>query len=247
MPGIDGMEVLKRVKETDPQLPVVLITAYAEIPGSVAAMKAGAFDYLAKPFDHTEVMRVVRAALSERQRRRQATVEEIPADNCLRVMMGPSDARYPDHPRGEPGVPIGLQCHHPGGNRRRQRAGGPGHPPIEPSGRGPLYSPGLWGYSRNPHRKRTLRLPEGRLHRRHGAQDWENSRPPRAAPYSWTRLPICRLRPKRGCCGSSRRRRSCAWEPSGPSRSTSACSPPVIKCSWDWWSRARCGRISTSG
>ena len=33
MPGLDGMEVLKRVKETDPQLPVVLITAYAEIPG----------------------------------------------------------------------------------------------------------------------------------------------------------------------------------------------------------------------
>ena len=91
MPGLDGMEVLKRVKETDPQLPVVLITAYAEIPGSVAAMKAGAFDYLAKPFDHTEVLRVVRAALSERRRRRQATVEEIPADNSLRVMMGPSD------------------------------------------------------------------------------------------------------------------------------------------------------------
>ena len=92
MPGLDGMEVLKRVKETDPQLPVVLITAYAEISGSVAAMKAGAFDYLAKPFDHLEVMRVVRAALSERQRRRQARSEEIPADNCLRVMMGPSDA-----------------------------------------------------------------------------------------------------------------------------------------------------------
>ena len=63
-----------------------------KFPASVAAMKAGAFDYLAKPFDHTEVMRVVRAALSERQRRRQARVEEIPADNCLRVMMGPSDA-----------------------------------------------------------------------------------------------------------------------------------------------------------
>ncbi len=91
MPGIGGMEVLKRIKESDPRLPVVLITAYAEIPASVAAMKAGAFDYLAKPFDHTEVMRVVRAALSEGRRRRQAGDEEIAADNCLRVMMGPSD------------------------------------------------------------------------------------------------------------------------------------------------------------
>ncbi|HLD47686.1 MAG TPA: sigma-54 dependent transcriptional regulator [Desulfobaccales bacterium] len=92
MPGIDGMEVLKRVKETDPHLPVVLITAYAEISASVAAMRAGAFDYLPKPFDHSEVIRVVRAALAEGERRRRSQSEEIAADNFLRVMMGPSDA-----------------------------------------------------------------------------------------------------------------------------------------------------------
>ena len=92
MPGIDGMEVLKRVKEINPYLPVVLITAYAEVPASVAAMRAGAFDYLAKPFDHPEVVRVVRAALAEGDRRRRSMAEEIAADNFLRVMMGPSDA-----------------------------------------------------------------------------------------------------------------------------------------------------------
>ncbi|MBM4286303.1 MAG: sigma-54-dependent Fis family transcriptional regulator [Deltaproteobacteria bacterium] len=92
MPGIDGMEVLKRVKEADPHLPVVLITAYAEISASVAAIRAGAFDYLAKPFDHSEVIRVVRATLAERERRRRSESEGIAADNCLRVMMGPSDA-----------------------------------------------------------------------------------------------------------------------------------------------------------
>jgi len=92
MPGIDGMEVLKRIKELDPHLPVVLITAYADIPASVEAMRAGAFDYLAKPFDHTEVIRVVRAALAARERWRRALTEVISADNCLRVMMGPSDA-----------------------------------------------------------------------------------------------------------------------------------------------------------
>ncbi len=92
MPGIDGMEVLRRVKEIDPLLPVVLITAYAEIPASVAAMRAGAFDYLAKPFYHTEVIRVVRAALAERERRRLSQAEEISGDNFLRVMMGQSDA-----------------------------------------------------------------------------------------------------------------------------------------------------------
>jgi DNA-binding NtrC family response regulator len=92
MPGIDGMEVMRRVKEMDPHLPVVLITAYAKIHASVEAMRAGAFDYLAKPFDHLEVVRVMRAALAERQRRRRSETEEISADNCLRVMMGPSDA-----------------------------------------------------------------------------------------------------------------------------------------------------------
>ncbi len=92
MPGIDGMEVLKRVKEFEPHLPVVLITAYADIPSSVAAMRAGAFDYLPKPFDHSEVIRVIRTALAARERRRQSQTEAVSADNFLRVMMGPSDA-----------------------------------------------------------------------------------------------------------------------------------------------------------
>ncbi len=91
MPGIDGMEVLKQVKETDPRLPVVLITAHAEIPTAVAAMRAGAFDYLSKPFDHAEVIQVARAALRERRRQCQDDAD-IPVDNLLRVMMGPSDA-----------------------------------------------------------------------------------------------------------------------------------------------------------
>jgi DNA-binding NtrC family response regulator len=92
MPGLDGMEVLKQVQRSDPWLPVVLITAYAEIPASVAAMRAGAFDYLAKPFDHSEVMRVVRAALAEGERRRGSGPEEMAADSHLRVWMGPSEA-----------------------------------------------------------------------------------------------------------------------------------------------------------
>ena len=81
MPGIDGMTVLKRVKETDPHLPVVLITAYAEISASVAAMRAGAFDYLSKPFEHPEVMRVVRAALAERAREQARANEELAQHN----------------------------------------------------------------------------------------------------------------------------------------------------------------------
>ncbi len=92
MPGIDGMEVLKWVRETASHVPVILITAYADIPSAVSAMRAGAFDYLAKPFNHGEVIQVVRAALAEGERYRQPHSQEISQDNCLRIMMGSSDA-----------------------------------------------------------------------------------------------------------------------------------------------------------
>ncbi|MGB6928027.1 MAG: response regulator, partial [Syntrophobacteria bacterium] len=45
MPGMDGMEVLKQVKEIAPQTVVIMMTAYASIPGAVQAMQEGAYDY----------------------------------------------------------------------------------------------------------------------------------------------------------------------------------------------------------
>jgi heterodisulfide reductase subunit A len=51
MPGMDGVEVLKRSKEIRPELPVVMMTAYATVETAVEAMKIGAHDYLMKPFD----------------------------------------------------------------------------------------------------------------------------------------------------------------------------------------------------
>src|SRR3972149_4329361 len=51
MPGIDGMELLERVRVSDPGLPIVILTATKTVKTAVAAMKLGAFDYLQKPFD----------------------------------------------------------------------------------------------------------------------------------------------------------------------------------------------------
>ena len=65
MEGMDGMEVLKLAKGMDPDLPVVMITGFANIPGAIEAIKAGAHDYLAKPFEHNEVIRIIRRALAE--------------------------------------------------------------------------------------------------------------------------------------------------------------------------------------
>jgi len=51
MPGMDGLEVLRRARELDPTLPVIMITAFATIESAVEAIKEGAFDYLIKPFN----------------------------------------------------------------------------------------------------------------------------------------------------------------------------------------------------
>ncbi len=56
MPGIDGMELLNEVKIFDPDLPVIMITAFGEVEKAVAAMQAGAFNYLTKPFNNDELL-----------------------------------------------------------------------------------------------------------------------------------------------------------------------------------------------
>lgn len=94
MPGMDGMEVLRRSRALDEHLQVIMITAFGGIHGAVEAMKAGAYHYLAKPFDHAEVLRVVRQALTERNLKLKLKVssEEIGEAGSLREAMGPSDA-----------------------------------------------------------------------------------------------------------------------------------------------------------
>jgi DNA-binding NtrC family response regulator len=63
MPGIDGLELLARLKELDPDVEVILVTAYASVQSAVEAIQAGAFDYLPKPFDADDaVLKVTRAA-----------------------------------------------------------------------------------------------------------------------------------------------------------------------------------------
>ena len=93
MPGFNGMEVLKKIKEIDDDLPVVLVTAYFDIHQAVEAMKKGASDYLSKPFDNNEVVRVTRRVLAEGQlKRRLKTIKEGYGGNFgLIESMGPSD------------------------------------------------------------------------------------------------------------------------------------------------------------
>ena len=67
MPKMNGIEVLQRVKETHPDIDVIMITGLSEIETAVKAMKLGAFDYLPKPFDPEDFDRVVTRAFERRQ------------------------------------------------------------------------------------------------------------------------------------------------------------------------------------
>jgi len=67
MPEMDGMEVLRRAREADPNLPVIMLTGHATVETAVAAVKAGAFDYLSKPFSIDQLRLSVERALTKRR------------------------------------------------------------------------------------------------------------------------------------------------------------------------------------
>jgi DNA-binding NtrC family response regulator len=72
MPGADGFELVRLVKERWPLTEVVIMTAYASIPAAVEAMRLGAYDYVEKPFDPDEVTLVVARALGRSRERANA-------------------------------------------------------------------------------------------------------------------------------------------------------------------------------
>ena len=65
MPGGSGIELLARVKERLPGLPVIVMTAYSDLDSAVASFQGGAFEYLPKPFDVTKAVELIRRALDE--------------------------------------------------------------------------------------------------------------------------------------------------------------------------------------
>ena len=67
MPGMDGLALLDRAQALQPDLPVVLMTAYGSVSDAVAAMKKGAADYLTKPFEREELLLVLERVLKQRR------------------------------------------------------------------------------------------------------------------------------------------------------------------------------------
>ena len=72
MPGMTGLELLERISAAELQIDVIVITAFDDMSSAVAAMKAGAFDYLVKPLDLDHIDLVLARCLRQRSLRRQA-------------------------------------------------------------------------------------------------------------------------------------------------------------------------------
>ena len=92
MPGTSGLEVLRRVKERSPTTPVLVITAYADIDVAVSAMKAGAFDFLGKPFHREHLVLTVQKALEQGRLRRELEHLKIRAAGVERTIVHKSAA-----------------------------------------------------------------------------------------------------------------------------------------------------------
>ncbi|MGH7391582.1 MAG: sigma-54-dependent transcriptional regulator [Candidatus Rokuibacteriota bacterium] len=71
MPGVDGLKVLQRLVALDPPVPVIILTAFATIDTAIEAIRAGAYDYLSKPFRIGEIRVVVRRALEAQRLTRE--------------------------------------------------------------------------------------------------------------------------------------------------------------------------------
>lgn len=63
MPGMSGLELLEKLRPLDPDLPVIMITAFAEVSVAVRAMKAGAVDFLEKPFNRHDLLQLIQRSI----------------------------------------------------------------------------------------------------------------------------------------------------------------------------------------
>jgi RNA polymerase sigma factor (sigma-70 family) len=75
MPGISGLELIERLAVRGVRWPVILITGHGDIDMAVKAMKAGAFDFVEKPFDETHLLESIRNSLERNRKQARATAE----------------------------------------------------------------------------------------------------------------------------------------------------------------------------
>ncbi|MEM6751114.1 MAG: sigma 54-interacting transcriptional regulator [Planctomycetota bacterium] len=91
MPDMTGLQLLAKLRESDPLLPVLLMTAYGRVEEAVEAMRLGAFDFIQKPFEGDALVTVVRRAIEDRKARESAARQTPRRPEVSRT--GPVDSR----------------------------------------------------------------------------------------------------------------------------------------------------------
>ena len=165
MPGMDGLEVLRRIRELDALLPVVMVSGHATVGTAVEATKLGAFDFLEKPISTERVLVTIRNALDQQRLRVENRTPAARGGGAAR-----DDRRQPGAGGGDRGDPprrAGAERGpHSGRERGRQGAGGPRDPPQQPAGARAVRAGQLRGDTGRPHRVGAVRPREGIVHRR---------------------------------------------------------------------------------
>ncbi|SIT12007.1 nitrogen regulation protein NR(I) [Neptunomonas antarctica] len=82
MPGIDGLQLLERIHQTHPDMPIIIMTAHSDLDSAVASYQGGAFEYLPKPFDIDDAVSLVTRAVEHAYEQRQESVEPVEVDTA---------------------------------------------------------------------------------------------------------------------------------------------------------------------
>lgn len=83
MPGLSGLDLVRRLHETRPQLPIIVMTAHADLDNAVSAYESGAFEYLPKPFDIDQVVELVRRAAESAAKPTSGSTDDTPMPELL--------------------------------------------------------------------------------------------------------------------------------------------------------------------
>lgn len=86
MPGTDGIGLLSNLRETHPELPVIITTAHSDLDSAVMSYEEGAFEYLPKPFDVDEMVATVEQALAQRQSNRAQVTATDEAESSAEII-----------------------------------------------------------------------------------------------------------------------------------------------------------------
>ena len=208
LPDGDGFGVLRAAKELDPELPVIVMTAFGSIQDAVAAMKEGALDFLAKPVDPDHLLLMVERALSQRRMATENILlkEELAARRGAPQIVG-EDAKLKQvtvalHRAAATDATVLLEGESGTGKELFARA----LHALQSARRRPVCRDQLRRHSRNAARERALRPREGRVHRRdRSARGQVRAGAPRHAVPRRDRRHAARCR--RRFCARSRRKR----------------------------------------